>query len=316
MTDIGMREVFMHIIVLSGGESAEREISLRSGARVAAALREAGHEVKEIDYTARAENDAFFEKCRAADAVFLALHGGAGEDGSLQATLERAGVRHYTGTGPRGSALAMHKSRAKAVVSALGVPVAKGFSWRAGAPAPAEFSHAKLPLVAKPEAGGSSVGLTILRSREEAEKFAPSGDYLCEEYLPGREFSVGILGARALPPVQLVPADAGLYDYAHKYTPGATEERCPAPLPAGELAELQNLALVAFAGLSLSDYARVDFKEDGAGRFCFLEANTLPGMTETSLLPLAARTAGIPFPALCDAMARAAAGKRAETKSV
>ena len=306
----------MRIMVLSGGESAEREVSLRSGARVAAVLREAGHEVEEIDYTARAENENFFAKCRAADAVFLALHGGAGEDGRLQEKLEREGVRHYTGTGPHGSALAMHKSRAKAAVAALGVPVARGFSWRAGAPAPAELSRAAFPLVAKPEAGGSSVGLVVLHTPEEAEKFTPSGEYLCEEYLPGREFSVGILGARALPPVELIPVDAGLYDYAHKYTPGATEERCPAPLPAYRLAELQDLALVAFEGLSLSDYARVDFKEDAAGRFCFLEANTLPGMTETSLLPLAARTAGISFSDLCGAMARAAAGKRAGTKSV
>ena len=300
----------MRIIVLSGGESAEREVSLRSGARVAAALREAGHETEEIDYTARAECEEFFEKCRAADAVFLALHGGAGEDGRLQTTLEHAGVRHYTGTGPRGSALAMHKSRAKATVAALGVPVARGFLWRAGTPAPAEFRSMGFPLVAKPEAGGSSVGLTILHSREKAEKFIPLGDYLCEEFLPGREFSVGILGKRALPPVELCPVDAGLYDYAHKYTPGATEERCPAPLPAGRLAALQDLALIAFGGLSLSDYARVDFKGDAAGRFCFLEANTLPGMTETSLLPLAARTAGISFPSLCDVMARAAARKR------
>ena len=294
----------MRIVVISGGESEEREVSLRSGERVSAALRKRGHEVLERVVRGAALPAALLREARAADAVFLCLHGGAGEDGTWQALLEAAGVFHYTGTGPRGSSLAMDKLRAKEAVAALGVRVARGELWQKGAAPSLSF-----PYIVKPRAGGSSVGLCVIRTEADVEKLAPSGDLLCEEYLSGREYSVGVLQGRALPPVEICPGD-GMYDYAHKYTPGATKEICPAPLSAPRTAELQNLAMVCFCALGLRDFARVDFKEDAQGRVCFLEANTLPGMTDTSLLPLAAQTVGLSFPVLCEKMAQMAATRR------
>ena len=294
----------MQVLLLYGGESAEREVSLRSGERVCAALRSRGHAVECVDFCARLADDAFFARCRAADAVFLALHGGAGEDGRLQAVLEARGIYHYTGSGAQASALAMQKSRAKAVVARAGVPVAKGISLPGEIPDEIAF-----PVIVKPEAGGSSVGLAMLSSREELLGFHADVPYLCEELLPGREFSVGVLGDRALPPVEIRPHGT-LYDYAHKYTPGATEELCPAPIGDAQRAQLQGLALAAFYALGMADVGRIDFKEDAAGNVRFLEANTLPGMTDTSLLPLAARAVGIGFPALCEEVLQMAAKRR------
>ncbi len=295
----------MRILVLFGGESEEREVSLRSGQRVTQALLQNGHEVTALDYAERIAELGFYEKCRAADAVFLALHGGAGEDGRLQAALEREGVFHYNGSGAAASALAMQKSRAKKVALAAGIPVARGALWMPNTP----FPFDELPAVAKPESGGSSVGLRVLQSERDLQGFTPSVPFLCEEYLCGREFSVGVLEGVALPVVELRPR-GGTYDYAHKYTAGATEEICPAPIDALKAQQLQALAQRAFLALGLCDYARIDFKEDAAGEARFLEANTLPGMTDTSLFPLAARVRGLSFAALCEKLAQMAAAKR------
>lgn len=296
----------MRIMVLYGGESDEREVSLRSGARVASALQSAGHQVMRVDY--RTGHLAYLlEDMQVVDAIFLALHGGFGEDGSLQEALEKEGIFHYTGSDPRGAALAMEKTAAKACVAAKGVPVAKGMALSSALREP-PFPY---PVVLKPDSGGSSVGLRFVRSQKEWRKITPFEGILCEEYLPGREYTVGVFDGKALPVVEIRPI-GGAYDYEHKYTVGASEELCPAPLSDSKAQHLSKLALSAFAALGLRDYARIDFREDGMENPRFLEANTLPGMTETSLFPLAATTAGISFPTLCEKMA-ALAAKRKKT---
>lgn len=294
----------MKIMVLYGGESDEREVSLRSGARVASALHSAGHQIMRVDYRA-GHLACLLDDMRVADAVFLALHGGFGEDGSLQSALENEGIFHYTGSDPRGAALAMEKAAAKTCVAAKGVPVARGIVLDA-ATAQAPFPY---PVVLKPRSGGSSVGLRFVRTPREWRKVTPSHGILCEEYLPGREYTVGVFEGKALPAVEIRPI-GGAYDYEHKYTLGASEELCPAPLSDSKAQHLSALALSAFAALSLRDYARIDFREDGMGNPRFLEANTLPGMTETSLFPLAAAAAGIDFSELCEKMAVLAAKRK------
>ncbi len=298
----------MHITVLYGGVSEERAVSLQSGVCVLRALERAGAQVRGVELAQALPDEGLLCELAQTDAVFLALHGGAGEDGSLQACLEAHGIFHYTGTGPQGSALAMHKARAKRAVAAMGGAVAGDtLLAQKGECAPLPY-----PFVTKPVQGGSSVGVFMITTAKEWEALTPSGPFLCEEYLPGREFSVGILGGRALPPVEICPRE-GFYDYAHKYTKGACEEKCPAPLSPPRRAALQNFALLAFLALGLRDYARIDFKENAQGELCFLEANTLPGMTECSLLPLAASHAGMGMEALCLTMAKMAAARRGFT---
>ena len=299
----------MEILLLYGGDSSEREISLRSGARVAAALRESGHRVALFDVR-ELPNAKELAAMRAADAVFLALHGGAGEDGRLQALLERNGIKHYTGSPPRGAALAMNKERAKQCVCRAGVPVAHGVLLRGTCAAP----PLPYPFVCKPLRGGSSVGLTLVFNDKDWQKLTPLGHFfeetLCESYLPGREYTVGVLEDQALPVVEIRP-HGGVYDYQHKYTPNAVTEICPAPLSDAACERLIRDALRAYRALGLRDYARIDFREDARGIPHFLEANALPGMTETSLLPLAARATGIDFTTLCERMARRAADRKA-----
>lgn len=295
----------MEILVVYGGVSNEREVSLRSGARVCEALRSKGHRVLAAEVDNELPNVALLEQARAVDCVFLCLHGGAGEDGRWQAALEHAGVMHYTGSGPVASALAMDKPRAKRCVEGLGIPTAKGYVWHVGENAP-EMAY---PFIVKPCNGGSSVGFRIIQSVAERERIIPCEDLLCEEYLPGREYSVSVWNGRALPPVEIRPR-GGVYDYAHKYEAGASEELCPAPIPVWRLARLQDMALCAFSALGLRDLARVDFKENAHGEPCFLEANTLPGMTATSLFPLAARTVGISMDLLCEGIAKTAEGRK------
>ncbi len=296
----------MRIAVVYGGVSAERAVSIASGTQVLEALLAGGEDAFGLLLDEELPGEGALEQMYAADAVFLALHGGAGEDGRLQRALERRGIYHYTGTGPQGSALAMNKDAAKRAVAACGVRVGK---WEI-CEGSCQEAPLPFPFVRKPRDGGSSVGLCVVRSQADWCSPPPgTGPLLCEEYLPGREFSVGVLGHRALPPVEIC-TPGGLYDYAHKYTKGAAQELCPAPISTVRRAELQNLALASFAALGLRDYARIDFKEDGGGALCFLEANTLPGMTECSLLPLAGSVAGYGMGALCLHMASMAATRR------
>lgn len=290
----------MHILILAGGDSPEREVSLTSGACVREAM-SARHHVALFD---TANGLPLPEELLRADAVFLALHGGAGEDGTLQRELESLGVFHYTGSDSAASALAMHKDRAKAAILAAGLPAAIGGILPAGVSA--SFQG---PMVLKPCCGGSSVGLVLVRAPGELPRVPFSEPMLWERLLPGREYSVGLLAGEALPVVEICPI-GGVYDYAHKYTAGATRELCPAPIPEPKAAHLQHMALCAARILGLRDYGRVDFKEDEAGVPHFLEANTLPGMTRESLLPLAAHKAGYTMTALCEKMAGLAAARK------
>lgn len=333
-------ETEMNVAVLMGGTSAEREVSLASGLAVVEALRERGHQVSAVD-TARGyvppheerellpegvhaappvegglalppERLGAVEQIRSADVAFLALHGGAGEDGTLQALLELLGVP-YTGSGPLGSGIAMDKDITKRLLRDADVPT---LPWRtARAPDFAVDTDAiadsvGYPCIVKPSRQGSSVGLTVLHDPAKlTDAIADSGRFdsevIVERFAKGREFTVGVLGDQALPVVEIRPKK-GIYDYESKYTPGMTEYLCPAPLDEETVAQAQAYALRSFRVLKLRGYGRIDFILSKEQLFC-LEANTLPGMTATSLLPKAAAAAGIPFPELCERILRVTA---------
>jgi D-alanine-D-alanine ligase len=225
----------------------------------------------------------------------------------VQTLLETIGVP-YTGSGPLASALAMDKDLAKRVVRAAGVPVP---AWLMAPAAPADVGrHLGWPVIVKPSKQGSSVGLTLVAGPpglEEAVALARRHDdeVMLEQYVPGREFTVGILADVALPVGEIIPR-RGLFDYEAKYTPGASAEVFPAGLAPPLASRLQDAALAAHRALKLGGYSRIDFRLDAAGAIFFLEANTLPGVTGTSLLPQAARAAGIVFPDLCERICRLA----------
>ncbi len=288
----------LNLVVMLGGPSAEREVSLKSGASVAAALRSLGHFVTEID-----PEDGSFALPDGADAVFLALHGRYGEDGTVQRELESLGTP-YTGCGPEASATAFDKACTKALWEERGIPTPRGATVDGSTTTlPEGFSF---PVILKPVRQGSSVGLRIVESEadfkpalEEALEFGDS--ILMEELIRGREFTVGILDGKTLPLVEIRPR-SGTFDYENKYTEGATEYFCPAELESDRLDWMNEVALEAFDAVGGRDYGRLDvmLREDGAP--FFLEVNTLPGMTETSLLPKAAKAAGFDYPQLCQKM--------------
>ncbi|HEU4880136.1 MAG TPA: D-alanine--D-alanine ligase, partial [Gemmatimonadaceae bacterium] len=242
-----------------------------------------------------------------ADVVFLALHGGMGEDGTIQALLDMAHVK-YTGTGHLSSALAMDKDLSKKLFLAGGVQTA---DWLM-APASVEEVEKALgfPVVVKPSKQGSTVGLSVVKQPEQleaaiTEAWRYDDEVMIEKFIPGRELTVGILGDRALPVGEIKPVHE-IYDYECKYTAGMATEEFPAALSAEQTARVQQQALAAFRSLKLRGYARIDFRltesddEEGEGEFYCLEANTLPGMTELSLIPQGAAAAGITFPDLCE----------------
>jgi D-alanine-D-alanine ligase len=239
------------------------------------------------------------------DVVFLALHGGAGEDGRIQALLDLAGLR-YTGSNHIASAAAMDKDLSKRLFRAAGVPTA---DWLM-APASAEDLRALgTPVVVKPNKQGSTVGLTVVRDAarlQAAVELARRYDdeVMIERFVAGREFTVGVLDGQALPVGEII-APGEVFDYQSKYQVGGAREVFPADIPAAEAATLQKYALAAHRALKLDAYSRIDFRRDAAGGFWCLEANSLPGLTGTSLLPQAARAAGIDFPGL---LARICAG--------
>lgn len=336
----------MNIVVLAGGLSPERDVSLSSGTKIAAALRECGHRVCLLDLFLGMETlpadpfDAFraegadgaaavaqdtpdldairaarkgglsdcigshvTELCRLADITFIALHGGDGENGKLQAFFDLLGIR-YTGSSSLGCALAMHKWVSKQLLASAGVPVPRGALLRRGQ----TESGIALPCVVKPCCGGSSIGIAIARTREEYEAaltdaFRYEDEVLVETFISGRELSAGVLGGKALPLIEIIPR-GGFYDYAHKYQAGWTEEITPAPLDAKTTEKVQALALAASRALHLSVYARIDFLLTPSGELYCLEANTLPGMTPTSLLPQEAAADGLEYSALCDCIVR------------
>jgi D-alanine-D-alanine ligase len=278
-----------------GGPSGEREVSLQSGAAVADALRELGHRVTEIDPV-----DGEFRLPPKTDVVFLALHGTYGEDGTVQAKLDALGVP-YTGCSEAVSRLAFDKVAAKRACAEQGLATAKDCV--VDDPAAGLPDGLELPLVLKPVCQGSSIGLEFVESATAwpsglAKSLEGGEQVLVEERIEGREVTVGIVGSQPLPVVEITPR-RGAYDYANKYTAGATEYACPAPFDAEATHRIQHAGELALVAVGGGNCARVDFIVRPDGEPVFLEVNTLPGMTETSLLPKAAAASGTGFAELC-----------------
>jgi D-alanine-D-alanine ligase len=294
------------IVVMLGGPSAEREVSLRSGAAVAQALRSVGHSVTELD--PRAPD---WTLPSGTEVVFLALHGTYGEDGTVQRRLEELQVA-YTGCDPEASRIAFDKHLTKLRCVAAGVPTAR-FTLAESAEASWPMGW-NPPVVLKPVRQGSSVGLQFVERVSDwsqclTEAFRFDTQVLVEEKVSGRETTVGILGAEPLPIVEVRPK-TGVYDYQSKYTSGATEYLCPAPFDAVTTARIQAAGFGAFQAVGGRDYARVDIMVRPSGEPVVLEVNTLPGMTETSLLPKAAAAAGLEYAELCQRMVELALQRR------
>ena len=290
----------LNVTVMLGGPSSEREVSLRSGAAVAKALRSLGHTVHELD-----PKEAGWKLPPATEIVFLALHGTYGEDGTVQEELEKLGVP-YTGCGPEASRVAFDKVLTKKRCLAAGVPTARFAVFTSpDSPWPAGWSP---PVVLKPVRQGSSVGLQMVEQAGQweaalAEAFRHDTEVLMEEKIIGREATVGILDDKPLPVAEVrVKPGLGFFDYKNKYTPGAAEHFCPAPFDAPQTARIQEAALGAFHAVGGRDYARVDVMVRPNGDPIVLEVNTLPGMTELSILPDAAAAAGLSYAQLCQRM--------------
>ena len=339
----------MKIVVLAGGISTERDVSLSTGREVYRALKTRGHKVvlmdvylgyepadgspitsslfeADIDWAAgiqsvseeapdlshlkelRADDGrsmfgpGVLDICALADIVFLGLHGANGEDGRIQAAFDLMGIR-YTGTGYLSSAVAMDKSLTKQFFRAAGIPTPDGCTLKCGDPAdPTALTY---PLMVKTARGGSSVGAYRVDSSEDFPKaledaYSFGDDVIVEQYITGREFSVGVIDGQALPIIEIAPLQ-GFYDYKNKYQAGSTVETCPADLAPSLTAEMQRYAEEAYQALGMRSYARMDFMLDSATDeiYC-LEANTLPGMTPTSLLPQEAAALGMDFASLCE----------------
>ena len=336
----------MNIVVLAGGLSTERDVSITSGSQVAKALKGKGHKVvlldvfmgieekidsienlfeegydftksitgvsteipdlEKIKAQRKDKSDSIFGEnvidiCRYADICFLALHGGVGENGQLQAALDMLGIK-YTGAGYLGSAIAMDKGITKSVFLSGNVPTPMSKLFKKN---DSLDSWVDFPCVVKPCSAGSSVGVSIVQSKDDFEQamidsFKHEGQVLVEQYIKGREFSIGVLGDKALPIIEIIPK-TGFYDYVNKYQAGNTEEICPAVLDEDTTKLLQDEAVHAFDELHLESYARIDFLlDENDGRIYCLEANTLPGMTPMSLLPQEAKADGIDFAELCE----------------
>lgn len=308
----------MKIAVFLGGSSEEREVSLNSGRAVADALRAKGHDVAEYDVEWAGKRTLFaaVEKIRedGTDLVFLALHGGLGENGGVQGVLEAAGIS-YTGSGIAGSAVAMDKHISKTIFRHHGIRTAPWFSGTA-----AEIDRGSIereigwPCVVKPVDQGSTVGLTVVKEAGQlADAVAVAakvgGRIMVEGFIPGKELSVPVIGGRAFPIIEIRPSHE-IYDYECKYTAGMTQYIVPAPIPEETAGEVREIALRAYDALGLRDAARIDFRLDADGKPSCLEANTLPGMTATSLVPKSAAAAGMSFPELVDGISRMAYSRK------
>jgi len=331
-----------NVTVLTGGSSFERNVALAGSGLVAAALRSRGHRVvvvdtvrgpvsreneerwldpalgvvpptaEELDELRRRDQSyglLALDEVRNADLLFLVPHGRQGEGGRIQSLLELADLR-YTGSDSVGSLLAMDKDVAKRLMRHAGVPTPDWCMWPASR---AEVEALGLPLIVKPSREGSTVGLTVLRDLaglDAAVDLALLSDdeVLLERFVDGREYTVGVLGDEPLTVGEIVPRHE-IFDYECKYTPGMSEEIFPARIDAPLTETLRSLAARTHRALKLRDFSRVDFRVDREGRAWCLEANTLPGMTATSLLPQSAGAAGIPFDELCDRMCRMAVAR-------
>jgi D-alanine-D-alanine ligase len=330
----------MRVTVITGGATAERTVAFAGAAQIVAALRGRGHEVHVVDTVtgllgpadegrllsgavgreppATAELDereravlsnglAELEPVQDADVLFLCLHAGRGEGGILQAVLDVIGVP-YTGSGALASALAMDKDLSKRLFRAAGVPVP---AWFMAPVAPEDVTTALgWPVIVKPSKMGSSVGMTLVKNAKGLDAAIALArrydtEVMAEQFIPGRELTVGIVGDVPLPVGEIIPKHE-LFDYECKYTPGMSEETFPAKLDTALARQLQEMALIAHRALKLGGYSRVDFRLSPEGDIFCLEANTLPGMTRTSLLPQAARAAGIEFADLCERICRLA----------
>lgn len=332
----------MNIVVLAGGISTERDVSLISGKMIYRAVKKNGHKAILLDVFLgyNGSVDGIFDRdedweaqvkgisetnpdieavkalrpdwkkqffgpnvialCQAADVVFMALHGENGENGKIQACFDLMGIT-YTGTDYVSSALCMDKGLSKDMFAQYGVPTPKGIRIKKGQQDPGTVPF---PCIVKACCGGSSVGVSIARNSEEyeaakAESFRYENEAIVEQYIEGREFSVGVLDGKALPIIEIAPL-SGFYDYKNKYQAGSTIETCPADLSPEKTAEMQKYAETAFRALRLKNYARMDFMMGKAGDIYCLEANTLPGMTPTSLLPQEAAAVGISYEQLCE----------------
>ena len=345
----------MKIAVLSGGLSPERNVSLTSGSLIANALSAKGHKVALLDVYKNvqtndiealfcentnhvfsveeaqpdleaviAENggrrinigDGVLDVCRAADVVFLALHGAMGENGQLQATLDNYGIHRYTGSDYVGSLLAMDKDIAKKMLRSAGVLTADWIMLKKSDADSVERAEREIgyPCVIKPNSCGSSVGVSIVNNKQELREalrvaFEWEDMIMCEKLVSGREMTVGILDGEVLPAIEIIPTE-GFYDYKNKYQAGKTVELCPAPITDEQYAEMADATKRGFEALRLGTYARFDYIISGEdGRAYCLEANTLPGMTPTSLLPQMAAAVGIGYTELCERLCELAIKK-------
>ncbi len=339
----------MKIVVLAGGTSSERDVSLSSGSKIYKALKQNGHKAILLDvylgYTGN-DVDVIFEKeedwaketggisesnpdiaqvkamrpdgdknffgpnvisiCQAADVVFMALHGENGENGKIQACFDLMGIT-YTGTDYVSSAICMDKGLTKDIFACYGIPTPAGIRLKKGEK---QEQAVPFPCIVKACCGGSSVGVSIARKEDEydaalKEAFKYDNEVVVEQYIKGREFSVGVMDARALPVIEIAPLQ-GFYDYKNKYQAGSAVETCPAELSPEKTKEMQAYAEKAFKALRLKNYARMDFMMSEEGNLYCLEANTLPGMTPTSLLPQEAAVLGVDFTELCEKIIAAA----------
>lgn len=310
----------LRVALLAGGKSGEREVSLAGAAQVAQALDPAKYQVKRYDPATDMARLAV--EAGDIDVVFILLHGRFGEDGTVQGFLDLLGLP-YQGSGVLGSALAMDKDSAKTLYRAHGLPVA---DWRMARPADAEdparlAADIALPLVVKPVRQGSSLGMSIAHTPTElgaaiGKAFAYDQEVMVEQYLKGREITVGVLGndqLTALPLVEIIPGSGHpFFDYQAKYQAGASREICPADLPEAISRQAQAYAITAHRALKLRGYSRTDMILSDNG-LVVLETNTIPGMTPTSLLPQAAAAAGLPFAALLDRLLELALEEGGET---
>ena len=336
----------MNIVVLAGGTSTERDVSIVTGTMVCKALRRSGHnavvidvflgyeetyknthdvfhnkedlnvvaenlkkrtlEVAEIVKRRNVMGESFFgpkvlELCKAADIVFMGLHGSNGEDGKIQGTFDLMEIK-YTGAGYLSSSLAMNKDLTKTVLAAVGVPVPGGFI--VTRKDTDKKQDIPFPCVVKPCCGGSSVGVSIVKNLTEYKKalkeaFIWEDNIVVEEYVKGREFSIGVVEGIALPIIEIAPLK-GFYDYKNKYNAGLVDETCPAELSDDITQKMQAYAVKSCAAINLETYGRVDFMLDEKGKIFCLEINTLPGMTSTSLLPQEAQATGMSYDHLCE----------------
>ena len=337
----------MKIVVLCGGLSPERDVSISSGTRIAKELRNRNHQVVLVDMFFGLENwegdlatifdnppplndmimpekepdldeirslrkldsnsdfgDRVIDVCQMADIVFMGLHGQCGEDGKVQAAFDLLGIR-YTGTGFLGSAIAMDKDMTKQIAAFNGIKTAEWKTFPTASVNTEEvLSCLSLPLVVKPDNSGSSIGVSIVHTTEELERALKdsrkeSEMVVIEQYIKGREIQVGVLDHKALPSIEIIPQD-GFYDYKNKYQSGVAREITPAPIPEEAEERVGKISEEIFRILRLDAYCRADYIYDENGEFWFLEVNTLPGMTPTSLVPQEAAAAGYSYADLCE----------------